>query len=212
MDYTTADHDPGAVDFYDTWVFRDRDGNPWGSFAYSNWRQLQSGKPLQVGCCWNGAAALSPIPFIAHDVRFRRSRDGVVGCPVDRECSASECSLLCKDFARNGFHRVLAVPSMRVAYDLGTYQLLPKPPPREALAAMDRPIEWQPLSRETLCWGIVRPGSERTAKDCPQVWECLMDDRSAHRRSGLQCRDLPPAWHDVTKAAAEESKGGDDKR
>lgn len=36
---------------------------------------------------------------------------------VDQECSASECSLICNDYWRAGYGRIIMVPRVKLAYD-----------------------------------------------------------------------------------------------
>jgi hypothetical protein len=74
--------------------------------------QLQ-GMPVRVLCCWNGAAVLNPAPFLQDNVRFRRASMRTTG-----ECSASECNLLCKDFLRLGYDRIMMVPTVVYGYTL----------------------------------------------------------------------------------------------
>lgn len=65
---------------------------------------------LQAYCCWNGMVKLRAEPF-RQGLRFRTHFPG--------ECSASECSLLCDDYHRLGYNKVLIDPSIKLTYSLG---------------------------------------------------------------------------------------------
>jgi hypothetical protein len=53
-------------------------------------------------------ATKTPLQMHVQGLRFRTN--------VVTECAASECSLLCDDFHRLGYKRVLLDPSVRVGY------------------------------------------------------------------------------------------------
>jgi alpha-1,3-mannosyltransferase len=66
-------------------------------------------QPFQVYASWNALAVMDPRPLLPpHDVRFRRGRED------EGECAASECGLVCQDYWKAGFGRVLVVPSVQV--------------------------------------------------------------------------------------------------
>lgn len=98
--------------FYDIWVSRDIGGAKF-SMAYPfvkdrlSAERFKAGLPFRAQCCWNGLAVLSAEPF-RRGVRVRAHQPG--------ECSASECTLLCNDYARLGFTRVVVDPSVQLAY------------------------------------------------------------------------------------------------
>ncbi|KAI4275074.1 MAG: hypothetical protein LQ337_003485 [Flavoplaca oasis] len=117
MDYS----DDGL--FYDIWVARSMTGDiffnipPSGLWKFAKnllWddperkRRLEAHKPFQAFACWNGMATLSAKPFIEKGIRFRRSREN--------ECYMGEPTLLAKDFWKEGFGKILVVPSVWVAY------------------------------------------------------------------------------------------------
>ena len=58
-------------------------------------------------------AVLNPAPFFKDNVQFRRASMRTTG-----ECSASECNLLCKDFMRLGYDRIMMVPTVVYGYTL----------------------------------------------------------------------------------------------
>jgi hypothetical protein len=149
------DYSPSSgLRFYDYWVARDIDGNPFSDYPLasvisheeSNRRYL-SGRPFQVQCCWNGAAVLDTKPFLPpFNLRFRREESllidgrkpsgsllrsawdrltvgGVDGLRY-KSCSGSECSTLCNDFQRKGFHRALIVPRVKLSYNLNVFREL----------------------------------------------------------------------------------------
>ncbi len=109
--------------FYDIWVARSMTGDiffnipPSGLWKHAKnllWddperkRRLEAHKPFQVFACWNGMAAMSAKPFVEKGIRFRRSRED--------ECYMGEPTLLAKDFWKEGFGKILVVPSVWVAY------------------------------------------------------------------------------------------------
>ncbi len=66
--------------------------------------------PFQVFSTWNGLAIMNPAPFLPpRDVRFRRSD------LEKEECAASECTLVCGDFWKEGFGKIQVVPSVQVS-------------------------------------------------------------------------------------------------
>ena len=64
-------------------------------------QRIWQGLPFPVSCCWNGMAVLSAAPF-QNGTRFRA--DDPEGCP------SSECSLICDDFIRVGYTRMIVDP------------------------------------------------------------------------------------------------------
>ncbi|KAL8958082.1 MAG: hypothetical protein Q9193_004792 [Seirophora villosa] len=109
--------------FYDVWVARSMTGDLffhiprsglWSRARDLLWddparkRRLRARLPFQAFACWNGMAAIGATPFLERGVRFRRSKLG--------ECYMGEPTLLCKDLWREGFGKVLVVPSVWVAY------------------------------------------------------------------------------------------------
>lgn len=71
-------------------------------------KAYRAGLPIPAYCCWNGMAKLDAAPLRA-GVRFRDRMPG--------ECFASECSLLCDDFHRLGYRRVVVDPSIVTTYE-----------------------------------------------------------------------------------------------
>ncbi|KAK9806939.1 hypothetical protein WJX72_008114 [[Myrmecia] bisecta] len=107
------EEDPEAeLVFYDKWVSRDAAGAvflnlpPYVTHPYSIQR-LRRGLPFPVKCCWNGLAVLNAEPFLK-GVRFRARRE--------TECYASECSLMCEDFLRLGYDKMITDPAVRQVY------------------------------------------------------------------------------------------------
>ncbi|KAI4276396.1 MAG: hypothetical protein L6R38_005679 [Xanthoria sp. 2 TBL-2021] len=112
--------------FYDIWVARSMTGDiffdipPSGLWKYAKnllWddpdrkRRLEAHKPFQAFACWNGMVTMSAKAFIEKGIRFRRNREG--------ECYMGEPTLLAKDFWKEGFGKILVVPSVWVAYSYG---------------------------------------------------------------------------------------------
>ena len=92
--------------------------------------RLERGLPIPVQCCWNGMVVMDAKAF-HKGLRFRYAevtdaqqqyylQHGKTTVPGERgeECSASECSLLCKDIWANHGERTRIVmdPSVKVAY------------------------------------------------------------------------------------------------
>lgn len=194
LDYDRGDshHGPG---FYDSWIDRDLQGHPFSKWPFDNFirnsyarRLLQSGKPFQVACCWNGGAILHPGPFLNHSIRFRMAR------VEENECSASECSLVCKDFAQSGYDRFLVIPRVKVAYDLRTWkrvmELKASNPvymnyPNDSLS--EKVLEWRELPDWVACLGMLGKGLR--SPDQPWRWERQPKGVSRHgevaRKEGI---------------------------
>jgi len=107
--------------FYDTWVARDIAGVPFSKdYPFvsdpTSIKAIKQRSPFQVTCCWNGLAILKAEAF-SKGGRFRRSI-------TSDECHASECEIICHDFAALGFPRVLVDPNVLVSYDVKTFESL----------------------------------------------------------------------------------------
>ena len=118
LDMETIGNKP---EFYDTWVARDMAGKPFSKeFPFvsdpASAEAVKKRLPFQVTSCWNGLAVLKAEAF-AKGVRFRRSISS-------DECHASECEIICHDFAALGFSRVLVDPNVLVSYDAKTFESL----------------------------------------------------------------------------------------
>ncbi|OMH81486.1 Alpha-1,3-mannosyltransferase CMT1 [Zancudomyces culisetae] len=125
--YDETGKNPDEKRFRDTWVARDINGNAFKKTLdkmVSDERgteRMKKYQPFQVQCCWNGIAILNPRPFEAPtNLQFRRSK------VPSNECAASECSLLCNDFWRLGYNKVVVVPGVQVAYDTKEFSQLEK--------------------------------------------------------------------------------------
>lgn len=115
VDFDSALDDPAI---YDVWVGHDIAGDGFKkrpreeviSHGPDRDRWMRN-SPFQAFCCWGGMAILDPEPlYHPHNIRFRMA-------DIDNgECSASECSLLCKDYWTAGYGRVLVVPRVRLSY------------------------------------------------------------------------------------------------
>lgn len=98
--------------FYDKWVSHDMNGKqflnypPYVSDEYGAAR-LKDGLPFPAQCCWNGLVVFTAAPFQA-GIHFRNHEPG--------ECAGSECFLMCHDFFRLGYGKVVVDPGVRVAY------------------------------------------------------------------------------------------------
>ncbi|KAJ1931833.1 hypothetical protein GGF37_007257, partial [Kickxella alabastrina] len=153
----------GALAFYDTWVSRDilghafksryqeiaQDGNALVSQLYN--------RPFQVQCCWNGLAVIDARVFEGPAaIRFRRS--------APKECSASECSLLCNDLWAAGYKRAVVVPRVKVSYDIATRDQLRQPvyfPHDAPFSDQNHPpkVEFKPGPKAVYCHPLNNPGS-----------------------------------------------------
>lgn len=126
----------GAPVFYDNWVTRDINGTALENAPFeavfqheASAARFQRHLPVQVQSCWNGIAVLDPAPFYnPPHVRFRMANI------VERECSASECSLICNDYWNAGYGRIVMVPRVKLAYDKKVFDLIH--PPRRNLSAI----------------------------------------------------------------------------
>lgn len=109
--------------FYDVWVSRSLVGDTFfeiphdASWSYAQdlfWsdpdgkRRYEAYQPFQVYSCWGGMVTLDAATFAEGTVEFRASDPG--------ECYMGEPTLLAKDLYRHGLGKVLAVPSVNVAY------------------------------------------------------------------------------------------------
>lgn len=110
------------IPFYDIWVSHDTEGHHFGNAApyISNAsygiHRMEQGLPFPAQCCWNGMAILNPEPFLRNQLQFRSAEDD--------ECNTSECVLLCHDFQRLGFRKVIIDPSVWLTYSHITNQIL----------------------------------------------------------------------------------------
>ncbi|KAG9050906.1 capsular associated protein [Serendipita sp. 407] len=119
-------HEMGSPVFYDNWVARDINGTalenaPFeGIFHHKDSSErFQRHLPIQVQSCWNGIAILDPAPiYSTPHVRFRMAKLS------DKECSASECSLVCNDYWRAGYGRIIMVPRVKLAYDKKVFDII----------------------------------------------------------------------------------------
>ncbi|KAG8753371.1 capsular associated protein [Serendipita sp. 396] len=119
-------HEMGSPVFYDNWVARDINGTalenaPFeGIFHHKDSSdRFQRHLPIQVQSCWNGIAILDPAPiYSTPHVRFRMAKLS------DKECSASECSLVCNDYWRAGYGRIIMVPRVKLAYDKKVFDII----------------------------------------------------------------------------------------
>lgn len=105
--------------FYDNWVARDINGTALENAPFEKiFHHAESSSrfrrhlPVQVQSCWNGIAVLDSQPFYSPpQVSFRMARI------TEGECSASECSLICNDYWKAGYGRIMMVPRVKLAYD-----------------------------------------------------------------------------------------------
>lgn len=111
--------------FHDVWQSRSLAGSsffeipPDGSLGGSddmffddplNKPRYDSFLPLQVYSCWGGMVTLNAVSFAEDTIRFRPAEQ------TDADCYMAEPMLLAKDLYSQGLGRILAVPSVNVAY------------------------------------------------------------------------------------------------
>lgn len=114
--------DDGA--FYDSWVSRSmsgnlffevtHDGNHWlGNDMFfdhpdsaDRWHQSL---PIQVYSCWGGMVTLDAAPFLERKITFRSADKD--------ECAMGEPMTLAKDLWKLKLGRILAIPTVNVAYE-----------------------------------------------------------------------------------------------
>ncbi|KAJ5924202.1 hypothetical protein N7466_008389 [Penicillium verhagenii] len=111
--------------FFDVWESRSLAGNtffeiqPDGSLLGSNEMffddqpnklRFDDFQPLQVYSCWGGMATLNAVSFAEDVIRFRPAEQ------TEADCYMSETVLLAKDLFSQGLGKILAVPSVNVAY------------------------------------------------------------------------------------------------
>jgi len=118
--------------YYDIWVGRDIQGKrihhcpPYinGETLPHLAETMAQGLPVPVQCCWNGMVVMNAEPF-HRGLRFRhmdvkpsqrRYYTTFGKAEVPKECSASECSLLCRDLWANNYTKVIMDPSVKVLY------------------------------------------------------------------------------------------------
>ncbi|KAJ5894955.1 hypothetical protein N7495_006646 [Penicillium taxi] len=109
--------------FYDSWVSRSLVGNTFfevphdGSWDYSkdmffddpeSKSRYEAFQPVQVYSCWGGMVTLDAVSFAEDTIKFRSSEEG--------ECYMGEPTLLGKDLYRLKLGKILAIPSVNVAY------------------------------------------------------------------------------------------------
>jgi alpha-1,3-mannosyltransferase len=112
--------------FYDSWVARSMSGSLFFDIPQPGWTaensqnlfwddpisrdKFQKVQPMQVYSCWNGVVSVKARPFIEHQLQFRSAEED--------ECYNGEPVQLSKDLWRLGMGRIMAVPSVNVAYDI----------------------------------------------------------------------------------------------
>ncbi|OLY81913.1 Alpha-1,3-mannosyltransferase CMT1 [Smittium mucronatum] len=177
LDFHSVPAKGGIIEFRDSWVARDIEGNKFNPEleAVSNHpdSRLRNGQnlPFQVQCSWNGVGVLNSKPFYGKKpLRFRRSHVGT------GECSASECSLLCNDFWSLGYRRIIVVPEILVFYRLKNAALLD---PKYDLAinitqTLDEKIKYIDGPEKILCIGM--EGVNAIDPDQPGLWVNYTND------------------------------------
>ncbi|RDK47080.1 hypothetical protein M752DRAFT_69607 [Aspergillus phoenicis ATCC 13157] len=110
--------------FYDSWVSRSMSGNLFFEITHDarywltqdmffddqpNQQRYARKLPVQVYSCWGGMVILDAAPFVQRKLEFRNHKEG--------ECHMGEPTLLAKDMWGQGLGKILAVPSVNVAYE-----------------------------------------------------------------------------------------------
>lgn len=189
----------GEPKFYDTWVARDVGGHYLSKeYPYlqgdADGLRIRNRLPVQVKACWNGLAVLKTAAF-AKGVRFRRSM-------TSNECHASECELICHDFAALGFANVLLDPQVTLAYDEDTVKaldrrgLLGRTNIYDDTTAIPTLEKWEPTSPCATC--VPLDGNQGRDPDFSQRqefnWERLYYERG-----------VPLAWGRGSLMSCEEA-------
>jgi len=119
---TKSSDDESLMDFYDIWVAHDAAGHHFQNLppfvrngSYEQTR-MRGGLPFPAECCWNGVAVLNPEPFVRYNLQFHAA--------APDECRTSECVLLCHDFQRLGYRRVIVDPSIWTTYEYSDARIL----------------------------------------------------------------------------------------
>ena len=118
---------PAGPVFYDVYVARAANGDlffdvppdtvSWARAGELFWNEpvarerYERRESFQVFACWNGAVVFTARPLVQGRVGFRGARR-------DRgECHAGEPQLFCKDLWREGYGRIMVVPTVSLEYD-----------------------------------------------------------------------------------------------
>ncbi|KAJ5161561.1 hypothetical protein N7492_006953 [Penicillium capsulatum] len=116
---------------YDIWVSRDMAGDlffhiPPNGVGWDNWNpfshhppsqdRFSNNLPIQVYACWGGMITVDSTPFLQKKIHFRASNEG--------ECFMPEPMTLAKDLWTIGMGRLLAAPTVNVAYSYKDAQMI----------------------------------------------------------------------------------------
>ncbi|CAL5874461.1 uncharacterized protein PFLUO_LOCUS8757 [Penicillium psychrofluorescens] len=152
--------------FYDQWVSRSMSGNLFFEVSHdgSTWfaqdmffdhpesaDRYNEGLPVQVYSCWGGMITLDANLFLQRNLSFRGAEPG--------ECYMGEPMALAKDCWRLGIGKILAVPSVNVAYeyDEAYYSKEMHGYVHETVGAYNRSrelVEWQPPPGQVKCMPV----------------------------------------------------------
>ncbi|OMJ14974.1 Alpha-1,3-mannosyltransferase CMT1 [Smittium culicis] len=162
---------PRQLDFRDSWVARDIGGEDlYGSLKNlvkhkETGKRYNEGLPLQVQCSWNGVSVLNAEPFYGKDpIRFRRSN------AETKECAASECSLICNDYWRKGYRRIVLVPNILVGYKMETANLIDDNYQKfiDLNSTLPEKIKYVDGPEKVYCRGLEK--NNTNIPDTPSVW------------------------------------------
>eukprot|EP00834_Sanchytrium_tribonematis_P007697 NODE_740_length_4324_cov_0.793609.p2 type:complete len:409 gc:universal NODE_740_length_4324_cov_0.793609:3994-2768(-) len=157
--------------FYDSWVVQERkfgkhptpkqviNQEVVNNQNQDDLERQQDDLPVQMMCLWNGMTVINATIF--NYIEFRRGLNGNKNETLPGECSASEITTFCMDLIKNGFGKILMVPSVKVTYDIESYNYIKfydtdyakkHPHTMAHRPAEDVPIIWEPLSDTFDCW------------------------------------------------------------
>jgi alpha-1,3-mannosyltransferase len=168
---------------YDIWVTRNADGDV-NSFSHERDELV----PQKVMCCWNGMAVLNAAPFY-QEIKFRRQKSVDLASTDPRfdslkpkfpqahlyaNCSGSEMTNMCMDFHRHGLHRMVMVPSVLLAYDVGSFEAarrLKSPMMMPVLEKEDDKLEFGQGASSMVCQPLNSP--DKSGPDGPEGREAI---------------------------------------
>eukprot|EP00834_Sanchytrium_tribonematis_P004333 NODE_207_length_12890_cov_0.936518.p3 type:complete len:398 gc:universal NODE_207_length_12890_cov_0.936518:6383-7576(+) len=167
--------------FYDNWVMRDMNGEIPHFFIENLMTDpksnidIQMRDPTQVICIWNGAVVIDPQIF--HEtIFFRRGNNREPGLNKPGECSASEITTFCMDMIRNGFDKVVLVPTVHVVYNMKDFKKLKfgnDPLSKEStnVRIQTKKVQFRPLPQSFVCepyhdhWRLNGPNKKLSYKE-----------------------------------------------
>ncbi|KAG9245556.1 glycosyltransferase family 69 protein [Calycina marina] len=123
----SLDFQNSATDYYDTFALRDSNGHKTATHFFpffhnsASLEAMRANTAIPVKSCWNGMTVFDAAPFYgANGLRFRGVEDSLAAMHVE----GSECCLIHADNPLRDTYGVFANPSVRVSYNISTYEIL----------------------------------------------------------------------------------------